>query len=97
MPRLIFHIDVNSAFLSWEATRRVGGAVKDLLIAGIGGQQTALDGALQQKGYDDTVHSCQIAGVEFHAVASPEGDGAEHDHERQLLKALAAWYTAFVK
>lgn len=23
MSRLIFHIDVNSAFLSWEATRRV--------------------------------------------------------------------------
>ena len=23
MARLIFHIDVNSAFLSWEATRRV--------------------------------------------------------------------------
>ena len=23
MARLVFHIDVNSAFLSWEATRRV--------------------------------------------------------------------------
>ena len=23
MDRLIFHVDVNSAFLSWEATRRV--------------------------------------------------------------------------
>lgn len=30
MKRLIFHIDVNSAFLSWEAARRVGEGGEDL-------------------------------------------------------------------
>lgn len=30
MNRLIFHIDVNSAFLSWEATRRVSEGLPDL-------------------------------------------------------------------
>lgn len=30
MDRLIFHVDVNSAFLSWEATRRVANGEEDL-------------------------------------------------------------------
>jgi hypothetical protein len=30
MERLIFHIDVNSAFLSWEAARRVAEGLPDL-------------------------------------------------------------------
>ena len=30
MDRLIFHIDVNSAFLSWEAVRRVSEELPDL-------------------------------------------------------------------
>ena len=30
MERLIFHIDVNSAFLSWEAARRVKQGLPDL-------------------------------------------------------------------
>ena len=30
MERLIFHIDVNSAFLSWEAARRVQEGLPDL-------------------------------------------------------------------
>ena len=30
MERLIFHVDVNSAFLSWEATRRVNNGEPDL-------------------------------------------------------------------
>lgn len=30
MERLIFHIDVNSAFLSWEAVRRVKQGLPDL-------------------------------------------------------------------
>ena len=30
MKRLIFHIDVNSAFLSWESTRRVKNGEADL-------------------------------------------------------------------
>ena len=30
MERLVFHIDVNSAFLSWEATRRVKNGEADI-------------------------------------------------------------------
>lgn len=30
MQRLIFHVDVNSAFLSWEATKRVKQGLPDL-------------------------------------------------------------------
>ena len=30
MDRLVFHVDVNSAFLSWEATRRVAEGGEDL-------------------------------------------------------------------
>ena len=39
MSRLIFHVDVNSAFLSWEATRRVSLGEEDirLIPAAIGG------------------------------------------------------------
>ena len=37
--RLIFHIDVNSAFLSWESARRVKQGLQDLrdIPASIGG------------------------------------------------------------
>lgn len=39
MERLIFHIDVNSAFLSWEAARRVAQGEADLRLipSAIGG------------------------------------------------------------
>lgn len=39
MDRLIFHVDVNSAFLSWEATRRVANGEEDLRLvpSAIGG------------------------------------------------------------
>ena len=30
MERLIFHVDVNSAFLSWEAAKRVKQGLPDL-------------------------------------------------------------------
>ena len=90
MARLIFHIDVNSAFLSWEATRRVGGAVKDLLIAGIGGQQTALNGSFQQKHNDQAVHHRQITIVQPHTVANPEQRGKHHNCNGHPLELPAA-------
>ena len=90
MARLIFHIDVNSAFLSWEATRRVGGAVKDLLIAGIGGQQTALNGSFQQKHNDQAVHHRQITIVQPHTVANPEQRGKHHNRNGHPLELPAA-------
>ena len=41
MSRLIFHIDVNSAFLSWEATRRVSLGEDDIRLvpSAIGGDR----------------------------------------------------------
>ena len=30
MDRLVFHVDVNSAFLSWEAARRVANGEPDI-------------------------------------------------------------------
>ena len=40
--RLIFHVDVNSAFLSWDLVRRIKEGLPDLLDipAGIGGDPT---------------------------------------------------------
>ena len=32
MERLIFHIDVNSAFLSWESARRVSQGIPDKML-----------------------------------------------------------------
>jgi len=41
LSRLIFHVDVNSAFLSWEATRRVSLGEEDirLIPSDIGGDR----------------------------------------------------------
>ena len=61
----------------------------------VGGNQAALNRAFQKKHDDDAVHCRQVAGVELHRVARPESDGAQHDHERQRLEALAARHAAF--
>ena len=47
MNRLIFHIDVNSAFLSWESVRRVKQGLPDLrhapaCIGGVPRQRTGI-------------------------------------------------------
>ena len=51
MPRLIFHIDVNSAFLSWEATRRVqaGGPDLRLIPSAVGGEKGKRSGIILAK------------------------------------------------
>lgn len=51
MDRLIFHIDVNSAFLSWEATRRVaeGGEDIRLIPSAIGGDREKRTGVILAK------------------------------------------------
>ena len=55
MARLIFHIDVNSAFLSWEATRRVSLGEEDirLLPSAIGGDRDKRTGVILAD-----VHEC---------------------------------------
>ena len=51
MNRLVFHIDVNSAFLSWEATRRVaeGGEDIRLIPSAIGGDREKRTGIILAK------------------------------------------------
>ncbi|MBE6613183.1 MAG: DNA polymerase IV, partial [Ruminococcaceae bacterium] len=51
MSRLIFHVDVNSAFLSWEATRRVQNGEPDLRLipSAIGGDQAQRRGVILAK------------------------------------------------
>ncbi len=51
MQRLIFHVDVNSAFLSWEAARRVAAGKPDLRLvpAAIGGDRDKRTGIILAK------------------------------------------------
>ena len=51
MEKLIFHIDVNSAFLSWEATRRVKQGEEDirLIPSAIGGDRDKRTGVILAK------------------------------------------------
>ncbi|MBE6600390.1 MAG: DNA polymerase IV [Ruminococcaceae bacterium] len=51
MARLVFHIDVNSAFLSWEAMRRVSRGEKDirLIPSAIGGDRDKRTGVILAK------------------------------------------------
>ena len=51
MKRLIFHIDVNSAFLSWESTRRVKSGEADfrLIPSVIGGSPESRRGVVLAK------------------------------------------------
>lgn len=51
MARLVFHIDVNSAFLSWEATRRVKNGEADirLIPSAIGGDRESRRGVILAK------------------------------------------------
>lgn len=49
--RLIFHVDVNSAYLSWEATRRVKNGEEDLCLvpSAIGGDPKSRRGVVLAK------------------------------------------------
>ena len=51
MERLIFHVDVNSAFLSWVATRRVSLGEEDirLIPSAIGGDREKRTGVIMAK------------------------------------------------
>ena len=53
MRKLIFHIDVNSAYLSWEAARRVANGEPDLRLipSAIGGDPPVFQGDLRLMGY----------------------------------------------
>ena len=51
MERVIFHVDVNSAYLSWEAARRVSEGQTDLRLipSAIGGDQDKRTGVILAK------------------------------------------------
>jgi len=51
MAKLIFHVDVNSAFLSWEATRRVRAGEQDLRLvpSAVGGDREKRTGVILAK------------------------------------------------
>ena len=51
MERLVFHVDVNSAFLSWEAARRVAQGEADLRLipSAIGGDREKRTGVILAK------------------------------------------------
>lgn len=51
MERLVFHVDVNSAFLSWEAARRVAAGGEDLRLipSAIGGDRDKRTGVILAK------------------------------------------------
>ena len=51
MERLVFHVDVNSAFLSWEAARRVahGDADIRLIPSAVGGDREKRTGVILAK------------------------------------------------
>ncbi len=51
MSRLVFHIDVNSAYLSWEAARRVAAGEADLRLipSAIGGDREKRTGVILAK------------------------------------------------
>ena len=51
MARLVFHVDINSAFLSWEATRRVKNGESDirLIPSAIGGDRESRRGVILAK------------------------------------------------
>lgn len=51
VQRLIFHVDVNSAFLSWEAARRVADGEPDLRLipSAIGGDRDKRTGVILAK------------------------------------------------
>ncbi len=51
MAKLIFHVDVNSAFLSWEAARRVDNGEPDirLILSVIGGGREKQTGVVLAK------------------------------------------------
>ena len=51
MQRIIFHVDVNSAFLSWEAAKRVREGERDirLIPAAIGGDRDKRTGVILAK------------------------------------------------
>ena len=67
MGKLVFHVDVNSAFLSWEAARRVANGEQDirLLPSVIGGDREKRTGVVLAKSIPATSPASRSA---WHSV-----------------------------
>ncbi|MCQ2492640.1 MAG: DNA polymerase IV [Lachnospiraceae bacterium] len=100
MERLIFHIDVNSAFLSWEAARRVKEGLPDLrkIPAVIGGDPKKRTGVVLAKSIP--AKKCGIRTGEPMAMAvrkcpnlvSVRSDFELYDRCSKAFKAICASY-----
>ena len=67
MERLIFHIDVNSAYLSWEAARRVAAGEPDIRLvpSAIGGDREKRTGIILAKSIPAKVPRPAVAAARF--------------------------------
>ena len=72
-----------------------GGLGEEILVIHVGGDEAALDGALQQHDDDQAVDSGQVALNIAQAVDGPEADAEDSDQQRHGLKPLAAGHAAF--
>lgn len=100
MERLIFHIDVNSAFLSWEAVRRVKQGLPDLreIPACIGGDPKKRTGIVVAKSIPAKKYGIQTGEPMAMALRKcPQltvvpGDFALFDQCSKAFKAICASY-----
>lgn len=100
MERLIFHIDVNSAFLSWEAVRRVKQGLTDLreIPACIGGDPRKRTGIVVAKSIPAKKYGIQTGEPMAMALRKcPQltvvpGDFALFDQCSKAFKAICASY-----
>ena len=93
--RLIFHVDVNSAFLSWEAARRVAAGEPDLraIPSAIGGDRDKRTGIILAKSIPAKkfgVTTGEPVGMAHSAQAERIiGVSPEIEHVRQLIDKVA--------
>ena len=71
MAKLIFHVDVNSAFLSWEAARRVANGEPDIRMipSVIGGDREKRTGVVLAKSIPSSISSFNSS-----SLLSPENN-----------------------
>ena len=69
--------------LSVHDLRGDGGLPEQFFVIRVGGNQSALDGAFQQRDDDQTVYGRQVAAEESRSVARPEADAENSDKHRQ--------------
>ena len=101
MDRLIFHIDVNSAFLSWEAVRRVENGQEDLRLipSCIGGDPKTRTGIVVAKSIPAKKYGVKTGEPMASALAkcpnlvSASPDFRLYDRCSKAFKAICAEYT----